>query len=99
MRRCDADYLRALWPAFLVALAASGVMFSALDPVHHAPTALAHWPPALLYSLGFFGQWLACWTASALNLWLLARRPPGAGDVFEDRSDPQAPAPGFRPRG
>ncbi|MBU6441130.1 MAG: hypothetical protein KGJ03_15110 [Betaproteobacteria bacterium] len=87
MSRCDADYLRALWPAFLVALAASAVMFSVLDPVRHAPPALAHWPPAVLYSLGFFGQWLACWAASALNLWLLARRPPGAHDVFDDADD------------
>ncbi|MDE2119627.1 MAG: hypothetical protein KGJ64_02925 [Betaproteobacteria bacterium] len=86
MQAGKADYLRAAWPSFLVALPVSALWFALLEPAagpwHGQASA---WPPQVLYSLGFLLQWLACWAASALTLWLLARRPRGAGDVFEER--------------
>ncbi len=85
MRRWQSDYLRALWPSFLVAVVVSAVGFALVSPSHVQLAGAAHgWAPEVLYSLGFLAQWLACWAASVLTLWLLARRPRGAHDVFED---------------
>jgi hypothetical protein len=84
MRAWQADYLRAAWPSFLVALLISAIWFGLLDPAQlRLHGQMRAWPPELLYSLGFLLQWLACWGASVLTLWLLGPRPPGSGDVFE----------------
>ncbi len=85
MRAWQADYLRAAWPSFLVALLVSAAWFALLDPAQwRLHGEFPAWPPQVLYSLGFLLQWAACWGASVLTLWLLGSRPPGSGDVFDD---------------
>ncbi len=90
MRRVgrSSDFLRAAWPAFLVAALASGLLIALFDPARAPlPSALAGWHPRAIDSLLFLSLWLACWAAGALSLWLFARRPAGAGDVFEERDE------------
>lgn len=75
MRMCNPNFLRALWPAFLIALAATGVLFSAVDP----QDVLLFGHPLVasreaIYTVGLFVLWLICWLASALNLWLFGCR-------------------------
>ena len=77
--------LRALWPSFLVAALATGLLSTQLAPLQRALPAASEWSPRAVYSALFLLQWLACWAASCLSLWLLTVRPAGPGDVFEDR--------------
>lgn len=77
--------LRALWPSFLVAALATGLLSAVLAPPHVAVPAAGAWSARAVYSALFLVQWLACWAASCLGLWLLTSRPEGPGDVFEDR--------------
>jgi hypothetical protein len=68
-------FLWVLWPSFLVAGAADGVVFSMFDP-HDLrwfgePVQISRMGA---YTIGFFFLWLACSVASALCLWLGADR-------------------------
>ncbi|MDE2254245.1 MAG: hypothetical protein KGL42_08290 [Betaproteobacteria bacterium] len=75
MRACNPNFLRALWPAFLVALPATGLLFSAVDPrevmLFGAPAQISGLG---MYTVTFLVLWLLCWVASALNLWLFGCR-------------------------
>jgi hypothetical protein len=75
MSKCNPNFFRALWPAFLVALPGTALLFSLIDPadvmVFGAPVEISR---AAIYSIGFAGLWLLCWTASVLNLWLFGCR-------------------------
>jgi hypothetical protein len=60
-----------LWPAFLVACAATGVFFTLFDPMELVlfgrtiePTRVA------IYTMGFFGFWLVGALASGLTVFL-----------------------------
>ncbi len=71
MRPAHRRYWRALWPAFLVALPATGLLFSAIDPrslvLFGVPMAFSR---AGGYTAGLIVLWLLCWVASVLNLWM-----------------------------
>ena len=73
-------YWRALWPAFLVALPAAALLFSAVDPrlveLFGVPMRFSR---ASAYSAGFLLLWALCWGASVLNLWMFG----GAADDDE----------------
>ncbi|MBW4047770.1 MAG: hypothetical protein HIU89_07510 [Proteobacteria bacterium] len=75
MRACNPNFLRALWPAFLVALPATALLFSAVDPrevmLFGAPAQISGLG---MYTVTFLVLWLLCWVASALNLWLFGCR-------------------------
>ncbi len=77
MRACNPNFLRALWPAFLVALPATALLFSAVNPrevmLFGAPAPISDLG---MYTVTFFVLWLLCWAASALNLWLFGGPPP-----------------------
>ncbi len=75
VRLCNPNYFRALWPAFLVALPAAGLVFSAVDPraVLLFGQEMPFSRPAM-YTVSFLALWLLCWAASALNLWLFGCR-------------------------
>ena len=63
--------LRVMWPAFLVAAAATGVFFSLFDPQEFWLLG-QHLEISRLgaYTVGFFGFWGVGIGASALTLWL-----------------------------
>lgn len=68
-----------LWPAFLVAAFADGLVFSLFDPVHILPEHCSLTPLAV-YTIGFFFFWVMGALASMLT-WYLAvipddRQPP-----------------------
>lgn len=75
VRSCNPNYFRALWPAFLVALPATGLVFSAVDPrdvlLFGQETSFSRLG---MYTVSFFALWLLCWLASALNLWMFGCR-------------------------
>lgn len=65
--------MRILWPAFLAALLAEGIVFSILDPTeirffnHHLEISRE-----AVYSLGFFVLWGICACASTLTAYLMS---------------------------
>ena len=62
-----------LWSAFLVAIAAEGVVFSCLNPVAIFPgERQAALPPLAAYTLGFFLFWFFGALAGLLSTYLLA---------------------------
>lgn len=75
MRTCNPNYLRALWPAFLIAFPATALLFSAVDPrdvmLFGQPAAFSHLG---MYTVTFLLLWLLCYSASVLNLWLFGCR-------------------------
>ena len=75
MPRCNPNFFRALWPAFLTAIPGAALLFSAVDPrdMELFGTDVVLSRPAM-YSLGFVLLWLLCWAASAINLWLFGCR-------------------------
>jgi hypothetical protein len=64
-----------LWPSFLAAIIAEGMVFSLLRPedllIFGQPHNLSD---EAIYSIGFFGFWLICAISSALSL-LIVRGP------------------------
>jgi hypothetical protein len=70
-----------VWPAFLVAAALTGLVFSMVDPeslhgLGHQPLG---WSDKSVYTLGFFIFWAACAAASAASQWLATEPPHGDG--------------------
>ncbi|MEB0136652.1 hypothetical protein QN362_15045 [Actimicrobium sp. CCC2.4] len=62
-----------LWPAFLAAIAATGLFFSLFDPSElllrfSVATGL---PDIAWYTIGFFSSWLFCALSSLLTLYLM----------------------------
>ncbi len=60
-----------MWPAFLVALPATALLFSAVDPrslvLFGVPMTFSR---IGAYTVGLFVLWLLCWATSVLNLWM-----------------------------
>ncbi len=55
------QFISVLWPSFAMAIVASGVFFSAFDPVDLIPYNLdIDISPVAAYSIGFFLFWLLC---------------------------------------
>jgi len=66
-----------LWPSFLVAIVAEGVIFSLFDPLEIVmSTRLEGISPLGVYTLGFFLLWAFCGLASWLTYYLTVM--PGA---------------------
>ena len=64
-------YLWILWPAFLIAIPATGVYFSIFDPVEMSLTSSADAVDrGIIYTVGFFIFWLIGIAASALTVFL-----------------------------
>jgi len=62
-----------LWPSFLAAIVAEGVVFSLLDPHDlQLGSAVAELPPIAIYTVGFFLLWAACSLASLLTCYLMS---------------------------
>ena len=60
-----------LWPSFLVAAAADGLFFSAVDPVEmHLFGGEVELSRQAIYTLGFFGFWATGILASAMAVFL-----------------------------
>ncbi|GAA4014799.1 hypothetical protein [Actimicrobium antarcticum] len=60
-----------LWPAFLAAIAATGLFFSLFDPVELLRLTLdTDLPVTACYTIGFFFFWLFCSLASMLTYYL-----------------------------
>ena len=61
-----------LWPSFLLAGIATGVFFTALDPVVVLECkGAAPLSPTAAYSLGFFGFWILCAACSFATAYFL----------------------------
>ncbi len=55
------QFISVLWPSFAMAIVASGVFFSAFDPIDLIPYNLdIDISPLAAYSIGFFLFWLLC---------------------------------------
>jgi hypothetical protein len=69
-----------LWPSFLAAALAEGVIFSLIDPADLGHLGGAGLSPMAVYSLGFFLLWSLCALASLLTCYLVlvpaAGKPP-----------------------
>ena len=63
--------LSVLWPAFLAAALAEGVIFSLVDPVELGHLGGAGLSPMAVYSIGFFLFWSLCALASMLTCYLV----------------------------
>jgi len=62
-----------LWPSFLAAIVAEGVVFSLLDPGGLPLAGIgAELPPIAIYTAGFFLLWTACALASLLTCYLMS---------------------------
>lgn len=69
--------MQALWPAFLVALVAEGLLFSMIDP-HELTVVGARLGDSreAAYALGFFILWTLFTISSGLTWWLAHGNPP-----------------------
>lgn len=63
--------LAVLWPAFLAATLAEGVIFSLVDPVELGQLGGAALSPLAVYSIGFFMFWGMGTLASVLTCYLI----------------------------
>lgn len=64
-----------LWPAFMVAAGAEGVLFTLVDPMSlHIFDEPHDYSRLTIYSVAFFGLWLFAATSSALTCFF--QRPP-----------------------
>ncbi len=72
---CARCLMSVLWPAFLVAIAAEGVLFSLVDP-HELLAVDLHLDSSreAAYTAGFLILWLLFSASSALTYWLMADR-------------------------
>jgi hypothetical protein len=73
--------IRVLWPSFLVAGVATGLLFAAVDPEDVA--VFGHQLEAsteAVYSIGFLLFWALCALSSALTLVISPRRPEDDGE-------------------
>lgn len=73
-----------LWPSFLVAGVAEGLLFTVVNPddlifFGHP----LEWSHQAIYSLGFFVLWLLCALSSALSIFIL----PGSLCDLEEKAD------------
>ncbi len=60
-----------LWPAFLIAIPATGIYFSLFDPIEMGfATSSAQVDRGIIYTLGFLMFWLIGIAASALTVFL-----------------------------
>ena len=67
-----------LWPSFLVAIVATGITFSAFDPLAMIDLlSVPNLGRSGVYTLGFFGFWLLGAVSSTLTCYFLAT--PGSG--------------------
>jgi hypothetical protein len=75
-----------LWPAFLVAILAEGLLFSLVHPAdliffgNHIPMA-----DEGVYTIGFFVIWFFCASSSALTAYILPKADPSDDLKSEDR--------------
>lgn len=80
--KLSSNYVRALWPSLLVAVPATALLFSAVDPreilLFGEPTGVSRLG---MYTVTLLAHWAVCWAASVLNLWMF-----GAGHG-QDASD------------
>ncbi|MGE0155329.1 MAG: hypothetical protein AB7R90_22135 [Reyranellaceae bacterium] len=76
-RRLGRFMMQVLWPAFLTAIVAEGLLFSLFDP-HQFGDGEPTLSREAVYTIGFFVLWglMAC--SSALS-WILAQGTPGSG--------------------
>lgn len=84
-RRLGQRLMWVLWPSFLVAAAADGLFFSAVDPLEmHLFGDAVELSRQAVYTLGFFGFWVTGILASGMAVFLscsadeVNRRVPGA---------------------
>ena len=64
-----------LWPSFIIAIIASGVFFSAFDPLDLIPFNLdIDISPLAAYSIGFFLFWLLAFLSSFGTLYFKVRQ-------------------------
>ena len=81
-----------LWPSFLVAAAADGLFFSAVDPVEmHLFGGEVELSRQAIYTLGFFGFWATGILASAMAVFL--------NTSADEVNRKAAPGPGEEPGG
>ena len=69
-----------LWPSFLMAGVASGVVFALIDPLDVAIFGYFRPERDVLYAAGFFFFWLSAGLSSMLTLYML----PTAKDTLDD---------------
>jgi hypothetical protein len=73
-----------LWPSFLVAGAAEGLLFTMISPdeliFFGQPIDAPH---EAVYTVGFFMLWFMCALSSALSIYIL----PGSLSELEERAD------------
>ncbi|ODU62966.1 MAG: hypothetical protein ABT05_06600 [Lautropia sp. SCN 66-9] len=71
-RRLGRFMMQVLWPAFLVAIVAEGLLFSLFDPHQFGGDAESALSREAAYTIGFFALWALFACSSALS-WLLAQ--------------------------
>lgn len=71
-RRLGRFMMQVLWPAFLVAIVAEGLLFSLFDPHQFGADAESALSREAVYTLGFFALWALFACSSALT-WLLSQ--------------------------
>ncbi|MBL8309392.1 MAG: hypothetical protein JNL19_03115 [Burkholderiales bacterium] len=76
-----------LWPAFLGAAAADGVVFTLIDPVNVDIFDIHTFSRPAAYTLGFFFFWLVIVGSSALSLWMHEGATKAAPIVLPDDHD------------